>query len=310
VLDLHTSLQLRNATQKRVRGVTLIVLAQELTPGGKGSVTVPSLDVAPGEVFPVRIDVRLLQPASATSGTVQVGLDGVLFDDLSFYGPDRLASRRSMTVWELEARRDRKYFRSVLEKAGAEGLQKEMLVALGRQADRPQTGMQVVAGRATNLDTERDVAFAFLQFPGAPVEPKEGLARIAGNEARAPQLEVRNRSDKPVRYLEIGWLVRDHQGREFLAGSVPAELNLAPGQSGRVLQDAMLRFPERREITSMTGFVSTVEFGDGAIWIPDRQKLTDPRLAAALAPSPEEQRLLQIYRKRGLQALIDELKKF
>jgi hypothetical protein len=29
-----------------------------------------------------------------------------------------------------------------------------------------------------------------------------------------------------------------------------------------------------------------------------------------VAPSPEEQRLVQIYRKRGLNAVIEELKKF
>jgi hypothetical protein len=29
-----------------------------------------------------------------------------------------------------------------------------------------------------------------------------------------------------------------------------------------------------------------------------------------IAPSPEEQRLLQIYRKKGLNGLIEELKKF
>jgi hypothetical protein len=290
--------------------VTLIVLAQEVTPGGKASVSVPSIDVGPGETFPVKVDLRLLQPASVNQGTVQVGLDGILFDDLTFFGPNKLGSRRSMIVWEMEARRDRKFFRALLDKAGPDGLQKEMLSAIARQTDRPQTGMQVVRGRATNLDSEHDVQFTFLQFPDAPVTPTDGLARIAGNEARAPRLEVKNKSDRPVKYLEIGWLVRDHQGREFLAGSVPAELTLAPGQQGQVLQDSMLRFPERRAISGMTGFVSTVEFADGSVWIPDRQKLTDSRLVTALAPSPEEQRLLQIYRKRGLQALIDELKKF
>src|SRR5438309_8187978 len=44
LLDLHTALSLRNTTQKRIRGVTLIVLAQEVTPGGKASVSVPSID--------------------------------------------------------------------------------------------------------------------------------------------------------------------------------------------------------------------------------------------------------------------------
>src|SRR6185369_6290090 len=75
ILDLHTSLSLRNSSGRRIRGVTLIVLAQEVTPGGKGSVSVPSLDVAPGETFPVRIDLRLLRPVQgAESMPVQVGL--------------------------------------------------------------------------------------------------------------------------------------------------------------------------------------------------------------------------------------------
>src|SRR5512140_3839619 len=104
-LDLHASLQLRNAGPRRVRGVTLLVLAQDVTPGGKASVSAPSLDVGAAEVFPVRIDLRLLRPLGG-GPLVEVGLDGVLFDDLSFYGPDRLNSRRSMTSWELEARRD------------------------------------------------------------------------------------------------------------------------------------------------------------------------------------------------------------
>ncbi len=48
LLDVHAVLSLRNSSQRRIRGVTLAVLAQEVTPGGKGSVSVPSLDVAPG----------------------------------------------------------------------------------------------------------------------------------------------------------------------------------------------------------------------------------------------------------------------
>ena len=60
----------------------------------------------------------------------------------------------------------------------------------------------------------------------------------------------------------------------------------------------------------MTGFVSQVEFTDGSIWIPDRSALSDPRLAHVVAPSPEEQRLTQLYRRKGLAALVAELKKF
>ena len=117
LVDVHAALTLRNSAQKRIRGVTLAVYAQEVTPGGKGSVSVPSLDVAPGDTFSVRVDMPLLRPLGAAAGgpAVEVRLDGVLFDDLTFYGPDQLHSQRTMTLWEMEARRDRKYFKQVLE---------------------------------------------------------------------------------------------------------------------------------------------------------------------------------------------------
>src|SRR5262245_22611113 len=38
VIDLHMSLTLRNATANRIHGVTLRVVSQEVTMGGKGSV--------------------------------------------------------------------------------------------------------------------------------------------------------------------------------------------------------------------------------------------------------------------------------
>src|SRR5438128_9485373 len=42
-LDLHMGLTLHNASGNTIRGVTLLVLAQEVSPGGKASVSVPSL---------------------------------------------------------------------------------------------------------------------------------------------------------------------------------------------------------------------------------------------------------------------------
>ena len=52
VLDLHMSLTLRNGGPGRIHGITLRVVSQEVAMGGKGSVTVPSLNIAPGEDFP------------------------------------------------------------------------------------------------------------------------------------------------------------------------------------------------------------------------------------------------------------------
>jgi hypothetical protein len=309
VLDVHAVLSLRNSSQRRIRGVTLAVQAQEVTPGGKGSVSVPSLDVGPGEAFPLRIDLPLLCPLGG-GPMVEVKLDGVLFDDLTFYGSDKLHSRRTMTVWELEARRDRKYFKTLLETAGTDGLQKEILSSLDRQRDRPSTGVQMVRGRSTNTDPEREVQFAFLHMPDSPVDPTAGSARIAGNEARAPHINIQNRSDRAVRHLELGWIVKDQQGREFLAASIPSDVNLAPGKSGPVTQDTALRFSERTQIDGMTSFVASVEYSDGSYWIPTRGELNDPKLRSLIAPSPEEQRLFQIYRKKGVTGLVEELKKF
>jgi hypothetical protein len=316
LLDLHAALSLRNATQRRIRGVTLVVTAQDVTPGGKGSVTITSLDVGPDETFPVRVDLRLLRPLQGSANVpVGVGLDGVLFDDLSFYGPDKLSSRRTMTLSEWEARRDRKYFKSLLAEGGAERLRQEMVASLARQADRPSVDVQVVrGGRATNLEPEKQVQFAFLNLPDSPVEPTEGVARIAGNEVRAPRLEVKNRSDRAIRYLEMGWILHDRNGGEFLAGSVPADLNLGPGQKSPILESSTLKFPQRGgqslSIEGMTGFVSSVQFTDGSVWIPSRADLGSPELQRVVAPSDEEQRLVQIYRKKGLRALVAEINKF
>jgi len=319
VVDVHMSLSLRNAGSRNIRGITLMVAAQEATPGGKASVAVPSLDVAPGQSFPVRIDLRLLRPLQAGGPLVKVSLDGVLFDGFDFYGPNRLNSRRSMTVWEMEAQRDRQHFKSVLAAAGPAGLQREMLDSLARQAERPRIDVRVSrGGRAVSSAgaPEHMARFAFLKMPDAPVEAVDGWAEVAANEARTPTIQVVNRSPKPVDYVEIGWLVKDREGREFLAGSVPAaegDLFLPPGRSGRVLQDTALRFSrnagEPVSIASMTGFVSQVEFADGTAWVPNRLALQLSGLLRMVAPSPEEQRLADLYRTKGLNAVVEELRK-
>ncbi len=314
-IELHTSLSLRNASANRIRGVTLLVLAQEVTPGGKGSVAVPSLNVGPGDDFAVKVDLRLLRPLAPGSGPmVQVMLDGVLFDDLSFFGENRLNSRRTMTQWELEARRDRKHFRQVLEVRGPDGLQKDILESMARQAERPRMDVRMARNsRATTVESGRQVEFSFLRFPDSPIEPHAGMARVLGNEARAPSLEVLNRSDRAVKFMEIGWIIHDRQGRDFMAGTVPADLKLAPGQSSRVLEGTSLQFSSKPgqpvEIESMFGFVKSVEFADGSAWIPARAALADPRIARLVPVSPEEQRLTELYRRKGLSALVEELKK-
>jgi len=321
VLDLHMELTLRNSGAKHVRGVTLLVTAQEFAPGGKGSVARPSIDVSPGQNFNLPVDIRLVRPVGESAGPlVRVQLDGVLFDDLSFFGPNRLHSQRALTFWEVEAQRDRAYLKQALQARGENGLRQEMLASLSRQSDRTQLDVSLTRnGRATGAvvsPSDHVAQFAFLNLPGAPVQPLEGWAAISGNEARSPQIEVVNNSGKPVRYVEIGWLVKDKAGRDYVAGSVPASettMLLPAGQRTRLQQDTALRFSRGGrpvEIDAMTAYVSQVEFADGHVWVPSRKDLDSSPLLRITAPSPEEQRLAEIYAKKGLAALVTELNRY
>ena len=51
-------------------------------------------------------------------------------------------------------------------------------------------------------------------------------------------------------------------------------------------------------------------YADGKLWVPSRQDLESASLLAVLPPSAEEQRLNNIYLNQGLNALIEELRKF
>lgn len=317
IIDLHMSLSLRNASSKRIHSLKLGVVAQEVAVGGKGSVAQTGMNVGPGETFPVRIDTQLMKPMQAAGPLVQVKLDGVLFEDLSFYGPD-LDAQRTLTAWEMEAQRDREYFRQVLARSGPEGLRKEIFASMDRQRLRPQLQWRMPRGPAMTtaaLGPERMEKFAFVEFPDSPVKALGGWAEVAGNQMRSPRIDVQNRSGKPVKYVELGWLVRDETGEQYLAASLPAsgpDLFLPARGAARVLQDKAMDISHGGrplKIQSMTGFVSQVQFSDGKVWTPSRQDLDQPALRNTLPPSAEEQRLTDIYRMKGLEALIQELKK-
>lgn len=321
VLDLHMGLTLRNASVRRVRGVTLLITTQEFAPGGKGSVARPCIDVQPGQNFTLPVDVRLVRPVQAAAGPmVRVQLDGVLFDDLSFYGPNRLNSQRAMTFWEVEAQRDRSYFKHVLQARGEKALQTEMALSLARQMERPQLDVTLTRNGAvagtTVASADRLTPFAFLRLPDSPVEAVEGWAAVSGNEARSPRIDVVNRSPKTVRYVEVGWFVKDQEGHQYLAGSVPASnpaMVLSSGSRASLLPDTALKVSRQGhpvEISGMTGFVSEVEFADGKVWVPSRDEINSSPLLRIMAPSPEEQRLADIYSRRGLAALITELNRY
>jgi len=318
-LDLHASLLLRNTGVKTISGLTLRVEAQDLTPSGKASVTVPSLSVQPGEVFPVRIDAELVRPFSvgrSEGALVQVSLDCALFSDLTAYGPDRLNSRRALMVYELQARRDRRYMAALLQSRNWAQVREEL--DFGLQDLHPQQlGLELLHDPRANGWREQPVNVGAVAFRGAPVQPVGGAARVAGNEVHAPAIEVKNTSQKMVRGIDMGWIVRDERGREFVAGSMPAALQLAPVQTGTMSEQGTLRFShptgQPMLIGGLMAFVNDVEFADGKLWIPSRididEATSDPLLRRALATSPEQQRLAEIYRRKGITGLQEELRK-
>ncbi len=255
---------------------------------------------------------------------MKVSLDCALFSDLTSYGPDKLGSRRSLMVYELEARRDRTYLAKLLGAGRMSDIREELNFGLDDFSPQ-QFGLELLrdprpamnAGRPTDRPTDRPMSINSVSFASSPVQTLGGDARVAGNEVRAPQIEVKNGSQKTVRSLDMGWIIRDERGRQFVAGSTPASIELAPVQAERVSESATLRFSRPKGqpmlIAALMAFVNDVEFGDGTMWIPTRRDIylatTDPLLRRALATSPEQQRLADIYRKKGINGLSEELKR-
>ena len=319
VVDLHATLLLRNTGTKPLSGMTLLVQAPDLTLSASGSVTIPSLHALPGEVFPVRVDMQLLRPLNLgrTKGAMmQLSLDCALFSDLSAYGPDRLHSRRTLIVYELEARRDRRYLATLLESGRLSELREELNFGL-QDLNPSQLGLELLRRAGAPRGREQPVSVGAVAFPSSPIQALGGNAQIFGNEVRDSRLDVQNISARSVKDFEVGWIIRDERGRNFIAGSVPSAMQLAPVERASVTQPGTLRFSHPSgmpmAVDALLAFVHDVEFSDGKLWIPSRVDITqatsDPILRRALASSPEQQRLADIYRHKGMGGLQDELKK-
>ncbi len=311
VVDVRTSLKLRNNSRLRLRGISLQVSSQEVAAGGKASVSVPSLDVYPGQEFPVKIDLRLLQPNSGSNpAIVNVQLDGILFEDLSFFGPNRLGSRRQLTGWEIEARRDRQHLKMILARQGEDGLKRAIVDILARDNTRPKLDVRM-ARSAAALPNAHNIETAFLTQPDLPVEGMKAVAVSTENQLQILSLAFENRDRREVRSIELGLLVRDAEGREFSAGSLPATLAMKPkaGATVQPLASLTLNRPQGQpvQINGLTSFVQQVEFVNGDVWVPPSTFRDEVRVAKLIPGSVEEQRLSEIYRRRGLNALIEEL---
>ena len=321
VVSLHASLLLRNTGTKPISGLTLMVATPGLTLSGKGSVTMPSLHAEPGGVFPVRIDMELIRPLGMTrakAAMMQVSLDCALFSDLTAYGPDQLHSRRMLAVYELEARRDRRYLGNLLDTGQLAELREELNFGL-QDVNFSQLGLELLREPlAASRTRVQPVAVGAVSFPSAPVQTVGGNAQISGNEVRSSHLEVRNTSSRSVRNFEVGWIVRDDRGQDFVAGAVPSLRHLDPVETISMSEPGMLRFSRQSgqpmAVDALLAYVNDVEFADGKFWIPShsdiRAATPDPILRHALGASPEQQRLADVYRRKGMTGLAEELKRF
>ena len=138
-LDLHMAATLRNKGSNRIHGVTLRVVAQEVTLGGKGSVTFPSLNVGPGETFQVRIDMQLMRPTQVTGGAAGAGGSGWR----AVPGSDLLRSRPPEFAPHHDGLRDGSAARPRAFQARAgevreSRMQREMLESMARQSEMSQ----------------------------------------------------------------------------------------------------------------------------------------------------------------------------
>ena len=321
VIHLSGSLRFRHLGADPVRAIALRIAAGEETLGGRATVTVPSLHAARNAHFEVPLHLRLVRPLLAGQGpAVRIEPDAVLFASLAAVGPDRLDSIRKLTVLEMEARRDREHFLALWQQGGKTALTAAMQASLRRQAVRPRLELRLAGqGPATVAAAPpvREMEIALVNQPDAPLVLESGSARVSGLVSDVPRFLLRGRADRTVRHFDIGWLVRDSAGSLYSVGSVP------------IAQQADMVGPQAREasgeghflirplsgegepsIDSMLAYLRSAQLDDGSVWVPSREALDVSRLSEAVPVSAEEQRLSQMYRERGAEAIAEELRRF
>ena len=323
VIDLNCRLELRNDSKKAIRGAALAVStlpsAGTSSAGGRASVFAPSLNVAPGDAFPIEVRVRLVRPlpGQAAGPLAEIAVDGALFTDLAFAGVDKTGSSERLTRYEAAARRDRSRLQALLAKAGKEGLRGEMLATLERRARRPTLEARLSGGSGRTVvasaETRNRVALALVNLEQAPLRLLAGEGQ-GGAVSDAPGLQIRNLSGKQVRAFEFAWLVSDESGRRERAAAVPfSGLSIAPGAEAEVRSGRRYKLRRRTggtfQPSAMSGYLRSVEFTDGSRWSASHAELAAAALLQFEPVTPEELRLAAIYRREGVDGLVRELER-
>ncbi len=308
--DVHTRFSLRNVGTKPIAGLSFRILSSGGGSEGQAALILPSLQAAPGAVFPVRVDLQLPHRYSVRTQSpgVRILLDAVLWNDLSFYGPDLLHSRRRLLSFEFEARRENEYLRNLVGAGRLSEVREEL--NFGLPEDQPQLTMELTPLQVP-MDRGKAITINTVSFGQAPLQLVGGGALLTDTALIGPHVLLRNSSDRRIRSVEVGFILRDERGHESRVSTLPAELALEPGQT-RVLQQRANLLLSRTKgqpivIRSLAAFVADVEFEDGSMWIPSRpdiERATDSVvLRRVLSECPETERMAGVFRRAGIKGV-------
>jgi hypothetical protein len=186
--------------------------------------------------------------------------------------------------------------------------------AANRHLPTPVAGLRAEMLRSHALSARVEV----ISLPGSPLEIVSAEALFAEGRLIDPTVEVRNVSSRVIRNCEIVWVFRDQSGAEFrgrLMASGKSKV-LQPGMRAKLSETIVLeaeKGPERKapELAAAKVFVRSATIGKGvtatamndSVWVPDRATLEARHLGDFVPLPPQTARLLDEYRKSGVQAL-------
>jgi hypothetical protein len=314
-------LVLKNTSMKTIAGCTFRVDTGKSSLLPHASASMPSLDLRSGEVAQVPLEVELARSfttARSLPAVLSISLDGVLFADGSSYGPDTLHSLRTLSRAEAENRHERQYLTSLLRAGRLADIRQELNFGL---PDTPLSlavsVLPTVSSASSGEGGAKRIKLTSLPVPNAPAEAVGGEADLLNDGLSAPAVVLRNVSAKTILSASIAFLVRDEQANEFVAADLPEQTGILPGKQTKIQESGFVRLSRTKgpplEIRAVAVLVTSVEFADGTVWVPDRAEIdaatANPELRRLLSDSPERQRLAGIFRRDGINAVTAELRK-
>ena len=189
------------------------------------------------------------------------------------------------------------------------------------RAELDEIHRRIESERCIRLDRvqalhEHVMRCAMLRLQGSLCILEGGTALIRGVIADAPRFRLRNRARQGVRHFEIAWLVRDARGTVYSVGSAPVDQldRVGPQERFETRADGRFRIHpvaagRPPAIEAVSAYLRSAQLDDGSVWVPSRQALQASNLIEAVPVSAEEQRLSQLYRERGAEAVAAELRR-